>query len=195
MRYSYVVPIVEVMVLTEITQELEASGMNNLPLQWLQRGQRSLVGLATDVSVHVTKTARLLSSVHAICPVSIFKFTHDARNLYCLQKSGFMVCITPFHTNKHTHLYVQSFTYISSGLPQSFSESDSRKLSALFTEALMFRKLSIVVCSQIVASRAYGPGLWTWSWSLDCGLDSGLSNGLDSFDFQDQKSYGYTAKG
>jgi len=32
MRYSYVVPIIEVMVLTEITQELEASGMNNLPL-------------------------------------------------------------------------------------------------------------------------------------------------------------------
>ena len=119
------------------------------------------------VSVHVTKTARLLSSVHAICPVSIFKFTHDARNLRCLQKSGFMVCITPFDTNKHTHLYVQSFTYISSGLPQSFSESDSRKLSALSTETLMFRKVSIVVCSQIVASRAYGPGLWTVDWTLD----------------------------
>jgi len=86
------------------------------------KGQRSLVGLANDVSTHVTKTVRLLSSVHAICP------THDARNLRCLQKSGFMVCITPFDTNKHTRMYVRSFTYISSGLPQSFSESNSRNL-------------------------------------------------------------------
>ena len=46
--------------------------------------------------------SKVLSSVHSICPVSIFEFTCDARNFPLLQKSG----------QKYTHMYVCLCTYI-----------------------------------------------------------------------------------